>query len=70
MQLLTELNGEGTTVVMVTHELESIFKVGKRCIMLDKESKSIIAAGDPRELKASSQDPKVHQFFHREARVR
>jgi phospholipid/cholesterol/gamma-HCH transport system ATP-binding protein len=70
-ELITALNrGLGLTVVMVTHELESIFKVGKRCIMLDKESKSIIAAGDPRELKASSTDPKVHQFFHRETRVR
>ena len=69
--LINALNrGLGLTVVMVTHELESIFKVGKHCIMLDKESKSIIAAGDPRELKASSEDPKVHQFFHREARVR
>jgi len=69
--LIVALNrGLGLTVVMVTHELESIFKVGKRCIMLDKESKSIIASGDPRELKRTSQDPKVHQFFHREARVR
>jgi phospholipid/cholesterol/gamma-HCH transport system ATP-binding protein len=58
----------GLTVVMVTHELPSIFKVGKNCIMLDKESKSIIARGDPRELKTSSQDPRVRQFFLREAR--
>jgi phospholipid/cholesterol/gamma-HCH transport system ATP-binding protein len=57
------------TVVMVTHELESIFKVGKTCIMLDKETKSIIASGDPKRLKAESPDPKVRQFFHREARV-
>jgi phospholipid/cholesterol/gamma-HCH transport system ATP-binding protein len=69
--LIIALNrGLGLTVVMVTHELESIFKVGKHCIMLDKESKGIIATGDPRELKASATDPKVHQFFHREARVR
>lgn len=58
----------GLTVVMVTHELPSIFKVGKNCIMLDKESKSIIARGNPRELKTSSQDPRVRQFFLREAR--
>ncbi len=58
----------GLTVVMVTHELQSIFKVGKNCIMLDKESKSIIARGNPRELKTSSQDPRVRQFFLREAR--
>lgn len=68
--LIIALNrGLGLTVVMVTHELESILKVGKSCIMLDKESKSIIASGSPRELKASSLDPKVRQFFRREARV-
>jgi phospholipid/cholesterol/gamma-HCH transport system ATP-binding protein len=37
--------------------------------MLDKETKSIIASGDPRSLKEESRDPKVRQFFHREARV-
>jgi phospholipid/cholesterol/gamma-HCH transport system ATP-binding protein len=69
--LITALNrGLGLTVVMVTHELESIFKVGKSCIMLDRESKAIIASGNPRKLKAESADPKVFQFFRREARVR
>jgi phospholipid/cholesterol/gamma-HCH transport system ATP-binding protein len=69
--LITALNrGLGLTVVMVTHELESILKVGKSSIMLDKESKSIIASGNPRSLKAESEHPKVRQFFHREARVR
>lgn len=69
--LILALNrGLGLSVVMVTHELESIFKVGKNCIMLDKESKSIIARGPPLELKESSPDPRVRQFFHREARVR
>ncbi len=69
--LIVALNrGLGLTVVMVTHELESILKVGKSCIMLDKETKSIIASGSPRELKSASLDPKVKQFFHREARVR
>jgi phospholipid/cholesterol/gamma-HCH transport system ATP-binding protein len=57
----------GLTVVMVTHELASIFEVGKSCIMLDKESKSIIARGNPLELKRSSRDPRVRQFFTREA---
>ena len=69
--LITALNrGLGLTVVMVTHELASIFKVGKSCIMLDRESKGIIASGDPRKLEAESEDPKVRQFFRREARVR
>jgi phospholipid/cholesterol/gamma-HCH transport system ATP-binding protein len=69
--LIVALNrGLGLTVVMVTHELESILKVGKSSIMLDRESKSIIASGDPRSLKAESEHPKVRQFFHREARAR
>jgi phospholipid/cholesterol/gamma-HCH transport system ATP-binding protein len=69
--LIVALNrGLGLTVVMVTHELESILKVGKSSIMLDRESKSIIASGDPRLLKAESEHPKVRQFFHREARAR
>jgi phospholipid/cholesterol/gamma-HCH transport system ATP-binding protein len=57
----------GLTVVMVTHELASIFKVGRNCIMLDKESRSIIARGDPHELKRTSRDPRVRRFFLREA---
>jgi phospholipid/cholesterol/gamma-HCH transport system ATP-binding protein len=55
----------GLTVVLVTHELPSIFKIAKRCIMLDKDSQSIIAIGDPRELRDSSSDPRVHGFFNR-----
>lgn len=57
----------GLTVVMVTHELPSIFKVGKNCIMLDKETRGIIARGNPLELRRQSQDPRVRRFFLREA---
>jgi phospholipid/cholesterol/gamma-HCH transport system ATP-binding protein len=55
----------GLTVVLVTHELPSIFKVAKTCILLDQESQTILAAGDPRELRDSSTDPRVHAFFNR-----
>ncbi|MCU1281365.1 MAG: transporter ATP-binding protein [bacterium] len=55
----------GLTVVLVTHELPSIFKVARRCIMLDKETKSIIATGNPCELRDASADPRVHDFFNR-----
>ncbi len=65
-ELILTLNAKlGLTVVIVTHELPSIFKVVSRCIMLDKESKSIIARGDPRELRDTSDDPRVHKFFNR-----
>ncbi len=67
-ELILSLNKAfGLTVVLVTHELPSIFKIVSRCIMLDKDSKSIIARGDPRELQKSD-DPKVSRFFNREPR--
>ena len=55
----------GITFVIVSHELASIYAIANRVIMLDKESKSIIAQGDPRALRDSSTDPKVYQFFNR-----
>lgn len=66
-ELILALNRTlGLTVVMVTHELESIFKVAKTCIMLDKQTRSIIARGAPRQLRDESDDPRVRQFFNRE----
>jgi phospholipid/cholesterol/gamma-HCH transport system ATP-binding protein len=65
-QLILDLNEQlGLTFVVVTHDLESIFKIGQSCIMLDRESKSIIARGDPRVLRDTSTDPRVHSFFNR-----
>lgn len=57
--------GMGTTMVIVTHELESIFNIAHRVLFLDKSAKGIIAAGDPRELQAHSPDPRVVNFFNR-----
>ena len=66
-QLIKDLNrGLGTTMVVVTHELESIMTIADRVIMLDEKKKGIIAAGDPRELRESSNDPLVHGFFNRQ----
>lgn len=53
------------TFVIVTHELPSIFAVADRVIMVDKEAKTIIAAGTPQELRDRSDHPVVRQFFHR-----
>jgi phospholipid/cholesterol/gamma-HCH transport system ATP-binding protein len=65
-ELIISLNEAfGITFVVVTHELPSIFKIVKRCIMLDRESQSIIATGDPRELREQSTDPRVVSFFNR-----
>jgi len=57
--------GIGTTMVIVTHELQSIFNIADRIIMLDKAAKGIIAEGDPRWLKDNSTDPRVKAFFNR-----
>jgi len=55
------------TFVIVTHELPSIYAVADRVIMLDKESKGIIATGTPQELRDHSDHDLVKQFFKREA---
>lgn len=60
----------GTTMVIVTHELASIFAVASRIIMLDKKKKGIIAEGDPKYLKDHSQVPEVRRFFNRQAEAR
>jgi phospholipid/cholesterol/gamma-HCH transport system ATP-binding protein len=65
--ILTLSASLGTTTVIVTHELASIFKIAKHCIMLDKGAKAIIARGDPRELRDRSADPRVRAFFNRES---
>ena len=55
----------GTTMVVVTHELASIFAIGDRLIMLDKHAKQIIAEGKPEELRDESANPRVRGFFNR-----
>ena len=55
----------GTTMVIVSHELASIFGLADRVIMLDREARGIIAEGRPRELLASSPDERVREFLHR-----
>jgi phospholipid/cholesterol/gamma-HCH transport system ATP-binding protein len=53
--------------VVVTHELPSIFTIADRVILLDKQEKGIIAMGTPQELRDHSDDPRVRQFFTRQA---
>lgn len=53
------------TFVIVTHELQSIFTLGGRAIMLDKHRKGIIAKGYPEQLRQDRSNPTVWQFFNR-----
>ena len=55
----------GATVVVVTHELASIFAIGNNSIYLDVESKTMIAQGHPKKLLEESKDPKVISFLTR-----
>jgi phospholipid/cholesterol/gamma-HCH transport system ATP-binding protein len=66
-ELIVQMNRSlGTTMVVVSHELSSIFTIADRVIMLDGEAKGIIAEGVAQELRDSSADPRVHAFFNRE----
>jgi phospholipid/cholesterol/gamma-HCH transport system ATP-binding protein len=57
----------GATVVVVTHELASLFAIGNNSVFLDPESRTMIASGDPNQLLAESADPKVRSFLTRGA---
>jgi phospholipid/cholesterol/gamma-HCH transport system ATP-binding protein len=65
--ILTLRESLGFTFVVVTHELQSVFTIADRAIMLDPVSRSIIAEGKPVELRDRSTDPRVRQFFNRQA---
>jgi phospholipid/cholesterol/gamma-HCH transport system ATP-binding protein len=52
------------TVVIVTHELGSIRSIVDRCILMDRESRSLLATGAPRDLEDSVQ-PRIRHFFDR-----
>ena len=56
----------GLTFIVVTHELQSIFAIADRAIMLDPVSRSIIATGKPDDLRNHSSDARVRQFFNRQ----
>lgn len=57
----------GVTFIVVTHELQSIYAIASRAIMLDREARGILAMGTPAALRESPPDEKVRRFFHREA---
>ncbi len=64
--LILHLNQRlGTTMVIITHELESIFAVANRVIMLHDSNRGIIAEGDPKYLRDHSLNPFVRHFFNR-----
>ena len=64
--LILELRaGLGTTVVVVTHELASIFAIGNNSIFLDADARTIIAQGDPHRILAETKEMRVMEFLTR-----
>ena len=64
--LILELRDSlGTTIVVVTHELASIFAIGNNSVFLDPETRTMIAGGNPNELLANPPNPTVHTFLTR-----
>lgn len=65
-ELILELRDSlGTTIVVVTHELASIFTIGNNSVFLDADSRTMIATGDPARLRDESHDPRVRSFLNR-----
>ncbi|MEI8393668.1 MAG: ATP-binding cassette domain-containing protein [Rhodospirillaceae bacterium] len=65
-RLMLELRDNlGTTIVMVTHELASIFDVADDSVFLDADSKTLIARGSPQELRDHCEHAKVRAFLRR-----
>jgi phospholipid/cholesterol/gamma-HCH transport system ATP-binding protein len=66
-ELILQVNQSlGTTIVAVSHELPSIFTVASRVVLLDAGTRSIIAEGDPRQLRDRGDDDRVRGFFNRQ----
>lgn len=57
----------GTTIVIVTHDLDSIFTLGQRAILIDKKTHGIIGEGAPGMLKDTHENPDVRNFFRRKS---
>ncbi|HMK43409.1 MAG TPA: ATP-binding cassette domain-containing protein [Dissulfurispiraceae bacterium] len=65
-ELLIELSTSlGATIIVVTHELASLFAIGNNAIFLDDETRTMIAMGHPKELLATSKDLRVTNFLTR-----
>ena len=64
--LILELNDSlGTTMVVVTHELASIFAIGSNAVFLDSSKRTMTAMGNPKQLLAQTHDHTLRQFLTR-----
>lgn len=59
----------GATIVVVSHDLASLFAIADDGVFLDGQTRTAIAHGSPTELRDRSQDPRIHAFMWREESV-
>jgi phospholipid/cholesterol/gamma-HCH transport system ATP-binding protein len=65
-ELILELRASlGATVVIVTHELASIYAIATNSVFLDSEARTMLAVGDPKRLVQECEDPTVINFLTR-----
>lgn len=65
-QLILKLRTDlGVTVVIVSHELESIYTIADRVVMLDAQTRTMLEVGDPKKLRESSPIERVRRFLNR-----
>lgn len=55
----------GSTIIVVTHELDSLFAIGSNSVFLDTETKTMLATGCPTDLRDNSDDPRIRRFLNR-----
>src|SRR6267142_2377327 len=48
------------------NELGSVYAIADRCVLLDREARTIVAEGRPADLRDHSRDPRVRRFFQPE----
>jgi phospholipid/cholesterol/gamma-HCH transport system ATP-binding protein len=69
-RLITDLrDGLGITVVLVTHELESLYSIADRMLFLDGEAHRPVALGAPAELARHSDSAKVREFLRTRSEI-
>ncbi len=65
-ELLCELNASlGTTMVVVSHDLDSIFAIAGNGVFLDAESRTMLASGSPQEMLRNNDHPRIRDFLSR-----